>query len=273
MIGSIIGDIIGSPYEGNRVVQDKRNFKPLFLGKLSKFTDDTNLTIAVADALLTGVPFEDKYLEWYNKNPYLGYGSSFKTWVKNKGRIINTSNRNGCAMRISPIAFVANNLNLDFYGKCEWAYLNAINSINKTHNCTESEEGVLSLISTMILAWGGKYKKEEIKSGISSTYKYNLSETVENIRNTWPKKDTRCKITVPQALICFFESNSFESAIQNAIYSGGDVDTIAAMTGGIAEYYYGVETIDRNILAETKNRLQPEMINIINTLYKNKLNW
>ena len=96
---------------------------------------------------------------------------------------------------------------------------------------------------------------------------------MEDVRNNWSKRDIRCNIAAPQALICFFESTDFESAIRNAVYSKGDVDTIAAIAGGIAEFYYGVETISPEILAETKARLQPEMIDIINKCYDGKLKW
>ena len=105
MIGAIIGDIAGAPYEGDKLGQDKRDYRPFYLNGLAKFTDDTNLTIAVADSLINDVPYHVKYLEWYKKNPNLGYGSSFKEWAARDGTFQNDSRGNGAVMRISPIAF------------------------------------------------------------------------------------------------------------------------------------------------------------------------
>ena len=273
MIGSIIGDIAGAPYEGDRLVQDKKNYRPFYLNGLAKFTDDTNLTIAVADAFLSGVPYHEKYLEWHKKNPNLGYGSSFVEWAEKGGNYQNDSRGNGAVMRVSPIALFA--LKQDTFPiekQLEWAYKEAVESIKMTHNCDEARNGAMAAVTAMVMA-GHKYPKKEIKDVVSQLAGYDLTVSLETVRNEWSKRDIRCDITVPQALICFFESEDFESAVQNGVYSKGDTDTISAIAGSIAEYYYGVETINPGILVETKMRLQPEMIDIVNKCYDNNLKW
>jgi ADP-ribosylglycohydrolase len=289
MIGAIIGDIAGAPYEMDKLGQDKRDYRPFFLNGLAKFTDDTNLTIAIADAILNNVPFKDKFIEWHTKNPDLGYGSSFKEWAEKGGNYVNESRGDGAIMRISPVVIFAQKLGYEnlkgewihetLERKLEWALRKAVETTEPTHNCAEARNGAMAIVTAMILAaarndkgenWG---TKEEILEEVSTFSKYDLSADLETVRNTWTKRDIRCDITAPQALIAFRESTDFESAIRNSVYSKGDVDTIAAIAGGIAEWYYGVDSISAEILAETKARLQPEMIAIIDKCYDGKLKW
>jgi len=288
MIGAIIGDIAGSPYEGDRLTVDRRDYHPFFLYGVAKFTDDTNLTIAVADSLLTGVPFHEKFIEWYKKNPNLGYGSSFVEWAEKGGNYKNDSRGNGAVMRISPIALWA--LNREFVNnegnmvpmtiedQLAWAYKQVSDSTEWTHNCEEARNGALAAVTAMIMAGyrtekGDRYDKAEIQQTVSKLSGYDLTPDVETVRNEWSKRDVRCNITVPQALICFFESTSFEDAIRLSIYSKGDTDTVAAIAGAIAEHYYGVESINLGILAETKMRLPPEMVSIVDQSYGGFLKW
>jgi len=272
MIGSIIGDIAGAPYERDQLVQDKKNYHPFYLNGLAKFTDDTNLTIAVADAFLSGTPYHEKYLEWYKTNSNLGYGSSFVEWASKGGNYQNDSRGNGAVMRISPIALFALKKEGSIEDQLEWAYKEAVETTKMTHNCDEARNGAMAGITAMVMA-GHKYPKKEIKEVVSQLAGYDLSASLETVRNEWAKRDIRCDITVPQALICFFESKDFETAIKYSIYSKGDVDTIAAIAGGIAEHFYGTYSINPGILVETKMRLQPRMIEIIDTCYNNQLKW
>lgn len=282
MIGSIIGDIVGAPYEGDKLVQDKRDFRPFFLNGLAQFTDDTNLTIAIADALLNNDTFEGSFLKWYKKFPDLGYGSSFREWAGKGGGYQNDSRGNGAVMRISPITLFANALliqdpqgnliNESWDNKMEWALQTSVETTLPTHNCAEARNGVMAVTVAMMLA-SQKATKVEIKKAVEDLAKYDLSADVETVRETWAKKDIRCDITVPQALICFLESKNYEDCIRLSIYSKGDVDTIAAIAGGIAEWFYGVDSINPGILAEAKLRLAPEMIDIINKCYENTLKW
>jgi ADP-ribosylglycohydrolase len=282
MIGSIIGDIAGSPFEGDKLVREKRDYHPLFLGNLAKFTDDTCLTIAVADALLTGKPFHEKYLEWHNKYPDLGYGSSFKEWAEDGGKVKNNGYGNGAAMRVSPIVLFAKNMteqdhhgnkvSVDYNAQLKWALEVTVKSTEWTHNTEEARNGAMAVVAAGLLATH-KEPKEYIRPLLEKLSGYNLDFSVETVRNTWSKRDIRCSITVPQALICFLESTSFEDAIRLAVYSKGDTDTIAAIAGGIAEQYYGVESINPGILVETKMRLPVEMIEIVDKCYNNTLKW
>lgn len=272
MIGSIIGDIAGAPYEMDKLGQDRKDYRPFFLNGLAKFTDDTNLTIAVADALLTGTSFAQKYLEWHKKNPDLGYGSSFKAWAEKGGTYINDSRGDGAAMRVSPIALFSWKQAGGLESKFTWAMQAAIRSAEPTHNCLEGYNGAKAVVAGMILA-ADKATKEEIRETIEKMSGYDLSATVDEVREKWSKRDIRCNITVPQAFICFLESKDFEDAIRLSVYSKGDVDTIAAIAGGLAESFYGVDSISPEILAETKLRLQPEMIGIIDKMYDGSLKW
>lgn len=272
MIGAIIGDIAGAPYESDKLGQDKRDYRPFFLNGLAKFTDDTNLTIAVADALLSDQPYHVKFLEWYKKNPDLGYGSSFKEWVGKGGNYQNDSRGNGAVMRISPIAFFAMKMAAGIEDQLTWAYEQVAESTKMTHNTAEARNGALAAVTAMIMAGNG-LDKEEIRRVVGDLAKYDLSVPLETVRNEWTKRDIRCDITVPQSLIAFLESTDFESAVRNAVYSKGDTDTIAAIAGAIAEYYYGVNSINSGILAETKLRLQPEMIKIVDACYVGTLKW
>lgn len=285
MIGTIIGDIVGSPYEGDRLVQDTPHFNPLFLGGLSKFTDDTNLTIAVADAILNNLSFENAFIKWYKKYPNLGYGSSFNEWAEKGGGYTNESRGNGAAMRVSSIPLLAQTLpdisNFSFIEKMKWVTDITLKSTEPSHNCEEAKTGALAVTMACMLASSRDannkpYTKNELRILLTNSTGYELcneSLTVEVIRNEWSKRDIRCNITVPQALICFLESTSFEDCLRLAVYSKGDVDTIAAIAGGIAEWYYGVDSINPEILMETKIRLPNDMIEVINQAYGNKLNW
>jgi ADP-ribosylglycohydrolase len=291
MIGSIIGDIAGAPYEMDKLTVDSRDYRPLFQGDLSKFTDDTNLTIAVADAILSEQPFREKILEWYKKNPDRGYGSGFKKWAEAGGKTVNASWANGAAMRVSPIALFASGLleaderekivPQPFASKMVWAMEKTYASVFPTHNTGEARRGAGAIVMASLMASerneeGRVFDKHDIRDTIQRLFKYELLASIDHIREYWDKRNIRCNITVPQALICFLESENFDDCIRAAVYTKGDTDTIAAMAGGIAENYYGVESINKNHLKAVKTRLQPEMIDIINKCYARvgkKLTW
>jgi len=267
MIGAIIGDIIGSPYEGSSLnwVDDK-NF-PLFAKEWSRFTDDTVLTCATADALLhpsltddvlCNLPeFSFQYKNWAMKYPGRGYGSGFQEWVDNGGTTINKSYANGCMMRCSPIAL--------FYTDIEFVNKRAIESIRMTHNSPESSRGIRSIVSAIHMALNGSTKLQ-IKAYIEENFGHMLDTSVEYWRNH-PKPNIRCNLTAPQALVCFMESTDYESAIRNAVYTKGDTDTIAAIAGSIAEAFYGVRSIPQEMIDGAKERITPEMIELVNKFY------
>ncbi len=272
MLGAIIGDIVGSPYEGSCLnwVDDK-NF-PLFAEQWSRFTDDTVLTCATADYLLNQDEkikieypdgfyelsgFEGKYIQWNLKYPGRGYGSGFQEWVDGNGKTINTSYANGCMMRCSPIGLYFKNL--------IESKIQAIESVRMTHNSLESKRGVLSITSAINMALSGATKLQ-IKEYVEENFGHMLDMTVEDWRNH-SKPNIRCNLTAPQALVCFMESTDYESTIRNAVYTRGDTDTIAAIAGSIAEAFYGVRSIPQEMIQGAKERLTPEMIELVNKFY------
>jgi ADP-ribosylglycohydrolase len=261
MVGAIIGDIVGSPYEGSRLNWvDDRNF-PLFAKQWSRFTDDTVLTCATADALLHPVNrecrFDIRYKEWALKYPGRGYGSGFQEWVNCSDITVNNSYANGAMMRCSPIAL--------FYPNIRMVELMANDSIKMTHCSPESRRGVLSITSAIHMALNGNTKLQ-IQAYVEEQYGHMLDLTVEQWRQH-PKPNIRCNLSAPQALTCFMESTDYESAIRNAVYTKGDTDTIAAIAGSIAEAFYGVKSIPPTMIVGMKERITPEMVELINEFY------
>lgn len=265
MIGTIIGDIVGSPYEGGyKKTVNTVNF-PLF-EKESRFTDDTVLTCATAHALLTPslAPYKNRfakqYKEWAIEYPDRGYGGRFKQWVAQKRMSVADSYANGCMMRCSPIAM--------FYPKKEDALRKAMDSIAYTHNSPESARGVQAIVEAIHMALSGA-TKEEIKTRIQIQYGHMLDLTLLQLRDRVSRapRDIRCNYTAPQALMCFLLSDDYESAIRYSVFTGGDTDTIAAIAGGIAEAFYGVDTIPQKMINEALVRLNPSLINLIHRFY------
>jgi ADP-ribosylglycohydrolase len=229
MLGAIIGDIVGSIYEFNNI--ETKDF-PLF-SKECHFTDDTVMTIAVADALLAGGSaddFIDSMKKWYKLYPYLSYGGSFKCWLRSDNKSPYNSFGNGSAMRVSPCAWLADSL--------VEAETLAKKSAVVTHNHPEGVKGAQAVAAAIYLARVRK-DKDEIKLYVTNRYKYDLTQRLDDIRPHYGFNET-CQGTVPEAITAFLESNRFEDAIRNAISLGGDSDTLAAITGSIAEAYYGI---------------------------------
>jgi len=230
MLGAIIGDILGQPYESWLFKAESKDMDLLL--PQCKFTDDTVLTIAIADALMHGRPYEVAIKEWALKYPNSGYGSMFRTWMASKTMIVNDSYSNGCAMRVSPIAYAFDDL---VTIKNE-----ILKSIAFTHNTDEAYWGAFAIAACVFMARKG-FTKNQMKQYITETVPYpeykDMNVSVSKLK-TWNKRDIRCNITVPQALNCFFRSTSYEDCVRNALYSEGDCDTIAAMSGAIAEAYY-----------------------------------
>jgi len=262
MIGAIIGDIVGSPYEGGRRRFVLTKEFPLFSPD-SRFTDDSVLTCATAQALLHSSfspysrRFANQYKQWALRYPDRGYGSKFKAWIDNPKFFVNNSYANGCMMRCSPIAML--------YQDRETALKRALQSIDYTHNSPESARGVQSIVDAIWMARHGA-TKEEIKARVQEQYGHMLNLTLEELRLKW-SRDIRCNLTAPQALICFMESNNYESAVRNAVYTMGDTDTIAAIAGAIAEQFYGVSTIPDFMIGAALVNVPKEMIDTINTFY------
>jgi len=229
MIGAIIGDIVGSIYEWNNI---KTKDFPLFSPGCF-FTDDTVMTLAIAEGLINGGSAEDfiaaikKYGRLY---PDSGYGGRFGSWLFSDDINPYNSWGNGSAMRVSPVAWA-----FDILSEVEkYAEISAA----VTHNHPEGIKGAQATAAAIFLARKGK-TKEEIKAYIENKYGYNLNRSIDEIRPNYRFNES-CQETVPEAIIAFLESVDFEDAIRNAISLGGDSDTLAAITGSIAEAAYGI---------------------------------
>lgn len=265
MLGAIIGDIVGSPYEGGYKRSVDTKAFPLFSPEC-RFTDDSVLTCATAQALLHpsftsySYRFAYQYKQWALRYPDRGYGSKFKEWLKAKNYTINHSYANGCMMRCSPIAM--------YYDDREVALKRASASIEYTHDSPESARGVQSIVDSIWMARHG-YTKNQIKARVEEQYGHMLNITLEQFRSRSndEKHNIRCNLTAPQALICFMESTDYESAVRNAVYSLGDTDTNAAIAGAIAEAFYGVSTIPGSMIESAKILLTKEMIDTLNKFY------
>ena len=255
MLGAIVGDIVGSIYEWNRI---KTKDFPLFADDCF-FTDDTVMTCAVAEAVMNGGERDDfidamkKYGRMY---PDAGYGVRFGRWISSDDRAPYNSFGNGSAMRVSPCAWV---MDCGFCARTgTWPLrgrATAKLSAEVTHNHPEGIKGALATADAIFMCryyFGGYYGdyeepinddpaecKRRIKEHIERHHGYDLSRTLDEIRPGYYFNET-CQETVPQAIIAFLESTDFEDAIRNAVSLGGDSDTLAAITGSIAEAAYGI---------------------------------
>lgn len=225
MIGALAGDIIGSVYERHRV---KTKDFPLFPPG-SRFTDDSVLTIALAEAILTGRDYGRLMKDYYRRYPHAGYGGMFRQWALQHDSAPYNSFGNGAAMRISPVGFAFTHLQ-DILEKAE--HFTAC-----THNHPEGIKGAQATAAAIFLARTG-HSKKEIREYIESTLAYDLSRTIDEIRPGY-RFDVTCQGSVPEAIIAFLESEDYEDAVRNAVSLGGDSDTQACITGGIAEAFYG----------------------------------
>jgi len=257
MLGAIIGDIVGSVYEWNNI---KTKHFSLF-GDKCFFTDDTVMTIAVADAIMNGGErddFIDAYKKWGRRYPDSGYGGRFGSWIFSDDREPYNSWGNGSAMRVSPCAWV---MDCGFCARTGMWPSNGRNraklSAEVTHNHPEGIKGALAVTDAifMLRYYVGGYHntedyavhkdltlneiKAEVKEHIEREHGYDLSRTLDEIRPGYRFNES-CQETVPEAIIGFLESTDFEDAIRNAISLGGDSDTLAAITGSIAEAAYGI---------------------------------
>lgn len=264
MLGTIIGDIVGSRFEWN----NNRSKQFEFLTYKCGVTDDSIMSLAIAKALLESKEdYSDlsenavKYMQGIGRYyPNCGYGVRFRDWIYSDNPEPYGSYGNGAAMRVSSCGFVANSLE-------EAKQLSkAVTEV--THNHPEGLKGAEATAVAIFLARSGK-NLLEIRDYVTKNY-YPLNFTLDGIRDSYEFNES-CQDTVPQALEAFFESKNFEDAIRNAISIGGDSDTLAAITGGIAEAYYGIPTEIRKhaltflderllkILVEFENNYPPKM--------------
>jgi ADP-ribosylglycohydrolase len=244
MLGAIAGDVIGSVHEGART---KTKDFPLFTPG-SRFTDDTVLTVAVADCLLHSRDYVDALHDYFHAYPYAGYGGTFIQWAGSRHRQPYNSWGNGSAMRVSPVAWTGTTL--------DEVLAEAKRSAEVTHNHEHGIRGAQATAAAVFLARTGS-SKEQIRRYIQEQFDYFLDDTLADLRPRYPF-DVSCQGSVPQSIIAFLESTDFEDAIRNAISLGGDADTMACIAGAIAEAHYGgvPREIAEPVLARLDDRLR-----------------
>lgn len=251
MLGAIAGDIIGSIYENIRTKKkDFRLFTPF-----SFFTDDTVLTVAVAQAILDQSDYGEKIRAYARHYPLRGYGPKFMLWMLRPSASPYNSLGNGSAMRVSPVGHAF---------RTEQEVLEqARRSAECTHNHPEGIKGAQATALAVFLA-RNRASKDDIRSMIEKMFGYDLSRSLDEIRPKY-RINLTCPGSVPEAIIAFLESDSFEDAVRNAVSLGGDADTQAAIAGAIAEAFYG--RIPEHILLGVKKRLNRNFINVILKFY------
>lgn len=254
IIGAVIGDTIGSVYEFNSTKDYNFN---LFDDRM-EYTDDSIITIAVADwilhdHLLSQSDLAKRMRKWGNKYPYpMGsYGGTFSCWLSCKDMVAYNSWGNGAAMRVSPVGFAFDTL--------EETLRIARISAEVTHNHPEGIKGAQATATTIFLARQGK-TKAEIKEYITHAFGYNLNYTCEDIKDSYGFEES-CQETVPQSIVAFIDSTDFEDAIRLTVSLGGDADTMGAITGAIAAAYY--KEIPQNLYDFALEKLPEDLRKIV----------
>lgn len=261
MYGAILGDIIGSPYEFD--MGDKTKGFPLFSAR-SKFTDDSVMTVAVAQALLDSegktddeirAALVDSIRRWGLKYPDAGYGVRFNGWLHSENPQPYGSFGNGSAMRVCAAGWL--------YDTLDETRQKAKLSAEVTHNHPEGIKGAESVASAIFLARNGK-SKDEIKQYIIDEFGYDLSRSCDEIRPFYRHVES-CQQTVPEAITAFLEGEDFEDVLRTAVSLGGDCDTLTCIAGSMAEAFYGVPD---NLKEECRSRLPAEMLAVVDRFYE-----
>ena len=225
MLGAIAGDVIGSVHE---FVATKTTDFELF-AEGCRFTDDTVLAVAVADCLLNGRDYVDAFHEYFLAYPNAGYGFRFFHWASAGDRQPYNSWGNGSAMRVPAVGHAFNSL--------EEVLAHAARSAEVTHNHPEGIKGAQATAAAIFMA-RRQESKRVIKDSLERMFGYDLGRRLDDLRPTY-EFDESCQGTVPAAVIAFLESSGYEDAVRRAISLGGDADTLACITGAIAEAHYG----------------------------------
>jgi ADP-ribosylglycohydrolase len=245
MIGAIAGDMIGSPYESCPI---KTVAFPM---AVDAFTDDTVLTIAVANAILSGTDYGTSIKSFAQQYPNLPYGGSFWHWIWDPKSIPYYSFGNGSAMRVSPVGFA--------FESVEDVMAQAQRSAAVSHNHPEGIKGAQATALAVFLARKDE-DKATIRKQIEARFAYNLGCSVEDIRAGYCF-DVTCQGSVPESIIAFLDANDYETAVKNAISLGGDADTMACIAGGIAQAFY--KTIPADIVSQVRAKLPRVMLAVL----------
>jgi ADP-ribosylglycohydrolase len=251
MLGAIAGDVIGSVYEHRPI---KTLDFPLFDAH-SRFTDDSVLTIAIADAIVQGMAYAEALKTYGRKYPNAGYGGAFYKWIFAVESQPYNSWGNGSAMRVSPVGFA--------FATVEEVLHEAERTAIVSHNHPEGIKGAQATALAIFMARKG-LDKETIRTEIKRRFRYDLERTVDDIRPSY-RFDVSCQGTVPEAIIAFLDSHDYEDAIRKAISLGGDSDTLACITGAIAQAYY--KEIPPLIVQEVHRRLPEEFLQVIHRFH------
>lgn len=252
MLGAIAGDIIGSPYEFRG---HKSKEFPLFSDE-SEFTDDSVLTVAVAERLLRGGDYVDLFHEYFHAYPRAGYGGGFSAWAHHRAREPYGSWGNGSAMRVSAVGIA--------FDTMEEVLARARESAAVTHDHPEGIRGAQATAAAVFLARTGR-SKSEIQRHVEREFGYDLSRPLAEIREDCVF-DESCQRSVPEAMVAFLESNDFEDAVRNAVSLGGDADTQACIAGSIAEAWYG--GVPEPIAAGVEARLDARLRDVVAEFYR-----
>lgn len=260
MYGALLGDMIGAPYEFDRGKKTKEF--PLFIED-SKYTDDSVMTVAVAEALLEarkkGLEDDEAQVKdllagsmrrWGNKYPYAGYGGRFRQWLFNEKMGPYGSYGNGSAMRVSPAGWL--------YDDLETTRRFARLTAEVTHNHPEGIKGAEATASAIFMA-RNHASKEEIREYVVKEFEYDLSRTCDEIRPKYYHAES-CQKTVPEAITTFLEGTDFEDVIRTAVSLGGDCDTLTCIAGSMAESFYGIPDWMK---AECLNRIEEDMRQVV----------
>lgn len=252
LYGTIFGDIAGSTYEFRAC----KNYKFTTVPEKSHFTDDTVMTLAIASWLMKdpdNLEVLIKEMQFFgNRYPKAGYGGMFRKWLIAEDPKPYNSFGNGSAMRVSPCAWVAKSL--------DEALILATKSAEVTHNHPEGIKGAQAVAAAIWMARNGS-TKEEIKAYIESTFEYDLSRTIKEIKESGYDFDSTCQGSVPESIIAFLESEDYEDCIRKAIWLGGDADTQAAIAGSIAEAFYDMPV---RFIGDVEKRLDKYLLSVLN---------
>ena len=260
MYGAILGDMIGSPYEFDKSKKTKEF--PLFIPR-SRYTDDSAMTIAVAEALLDTLGKDREarkealvrsMQKWGRRYPDAGYGGRFYDWLYARNPQPYNSWGNGSAMRVSSAGWLFDTLEETRQAAADTACV--------THNHPEGIKGAEATASVIWMARNG-WDKAKIRQYVEKEF-YSLKKTCDQIRPTYDF-DVSCQGTVPQAITAFLEGKDFEDVIRTAVSLGGDCDTLTCIAGGMAEAMYG--PVPEYLKDECRRRLEPDMVKVLDRLY------
>jgi ADP-ribosylglycohydrolase len=247
MLGAIFGDVVGSTYEWQPT---KKTDFDLFVPEC-RYTDDTVLTVAVAECILDKRPWDETLARYAKRYPDVGYGGRFMEWIEMEDKKPYDSFGNGSAMRVSPVAWA--------YDSLEQTLSVARETALPTHSHPEGIKGAQAVAAAIFLARTGASKRV-IGKYIEGHFNYMLSSPLERIRKDY-EFDVSCQGSVPEALVAFMESDSVEDAVRKAVSLGGDADTQACIAGAVAEAFFG--GIPSSIVDEIRSRIPKEFWAVI----------